>query len=299
MDYTDEHFYMLALSLLKGLTPYQKIKLLEEKGSAEAIFLEPQSYLPPLRGIEGVSFNTCLDRGGLQNAIKNADIECELMAKNNIYSTFAIENEFPFRLRHCPDYPLVLFHRGKLDANRRFAISIVGSRKADKLAERRVCELLEKLSPYKKDFIIVAGIAPGVDGMVLNHAQKLGFYTVCVLPHGFAHRYDFNVEKRINMASCVVTENPFKFGYGDRIYEQRNRIIVGMSDAVVVAQAKNGNGAGLYIGKAIDYNRDTFAFVYPGESPLNEKCNLFVEEDQAIALDSADDFLEMMVWPWG
>lgn len=289
MDYTDEHFYMLALSLLEGLTQYQKIKLLEEKGSAEAIFLDSEKTVEHSRVLSQK----------LQIAIKNADIECELMAKNNIDTTFANKIEFPFRLRHCPDYPLVLFHRGKLDANRRFAVSIVGTRKADKLAERRVRELLENLSPYKKDFIIVAGIAPGVDGMVLNLAQKFGFYTVCVLPHGFGHRYDFNVEKRINMASCVVTENPFKFGYGDRIYEQRNRIIVGMSDAVVVAQAKNGNGAGLYIGKAIDYNRDTFAFVYPNETPLNEKCNLFVEEDQAIALDSADDFLDKMVWPWG
>lgn len=294
MDYTDEHFYMLALSLLEGLTPYHKIKLLEEKGSAEAIFQSPSIHLK-----EGKYCISYLDKRSLQNAIKNADIECESMAKNDINSVFANENEFPFRLRYCPDYPLALFHRGELDANRRFAVSIVGTRKADILAERRVVELLESLSQYKKDFIIVAGIAPGVDGMVLNHAQKLGFYTACVLPHGFAHRYDFNVEKRINMASCVVTENPFKSGYGDRIYEQRNRIIVGMSDAVVVTQAKNGNGAGLYIGKAIDYNRDTFAFVYPGESPLNEKCNLFVEEAQAIALNSADDFLEKMIWPWG
>lgn len=289
MDYTDEEFYMLALSILDGLTPYQKLKILEEKGSAEAFFLDlgKTEFYPHHR------------RQQIQNVIKKADMECELMAKNNIYTTFAKNIEFPFRLRNCPDYPLVLFHKGNFDANHRYAISIVGSRKADKIGERHVQEMLEDLAPYKENLVIIAGIAPGIDAMVFNHAQSLGFYTICVIPHGFGHRYDCNVEKRINSASCVVSENRFHFGYGDRIYEQRNRIIVGMSDAVIVAQAKNGNGAGLYVGKALDYNRDCFAFVYPNENSQNEKCNLFVEQDQAIPLYSSEEFLDKMIWPWG
>ena len=289
MDYTDEEFYMLALSILEGLTPYQKLKILEEKGSAEAFFhdLGKTELYPYLR------------RQQLQYVIKLADKECELMAKNNIYITFAKNNEFPFRLRNCPDYPLVLFHKGNFDANRRYALSIVGSRKADKKGERHVQELLENLAPYKENLVIVAGIAPGIDAMVLKHAHSLGFYTICVLPHGFGHKYESTVEKRIFSASCAISENRFHFGYGNRIYEQRNRIIVGMSDAVIVAQAKNGNGAGLYIGKALDYNRDSFAFVYPNENSQNEKCNLFVADDQAVGLNSAEDFFEKMIWPWG
>lgn len=289
MDYTDEEFYMLALSILDGLTPYQKLKILEEKGSAEAVFLDlgKTEFYPHHR------------RQQIQNVIKLADIECELIAKNNIDATFAKNIEFPFRLRNCPDYPLVLFHKGKLDANRRYALSIVGSRKADKIGERHVQEMIENLAPYKENLVIVAGMASGIDAMVLKQAQKIGLYTICVIPHGFGHRYDCNVEKRINSASCVVSENRFHFGYGDRIYEQRNRIIVGLSDAVVVAQAKNGNGAGLYVGKALDYNRDCFAFVYPNENSQNEKCNLFVEQDQAIPLYSSKEFLDKMIWPWG
>ncbi len=288
MDYTDEEFYMLALSVLDGLTPYQKLKILEEKGSAEAFFHDPDKteLYPYFR------------RHQIQNVIKLADKECELMAKNNIYITFAKNNEFPFRLRNCPDYPLVLFHKGNFDANRRYALSIVGSRKADKMGERHVQELLEDLAPYKENLVIVAGIAPGIDTMVLKHAQTLGIYTICILPHGFGHKYESTVEKRIYSASCAISENRFHFGYGNRIYEQRNRIIVGMSDAVIVAQAKNGNGAGLYIGKALDYNRDSFAFVYPNENSQNEKCNLFVADDQAVGLNSADEFLDKMIWPW-
>lgn len=288
MDYTDEEFYMLALSILEGLTPYQKLKILEEKGSAEAFFHDSgkTEFYPHTR------------RQQIQNVIKLADIECELIAKNNIDATFAQNNEFPFRLLNCPDYPLVVFHKGNLDANRRYAVSIVGSRKADKIGERHVQEMLENLDPYKENLVIVSGIAPGIDAMVLKHAQKLGFYTICVLPHGFGHKYENTVEKRIYSASCVISENRFKFGYGNRIYEQRNRIIVGMSDAVIVAQAKDGNGAGLYIGKAFDYNRDSFAFVYPNEKSQNEKCNLFVADDQAIGLNSAEDFFEKMIWPY-
>lgn len=288
MDYTDEEFYMLALSFMDEFTAYQKVKMLEEKGSAEAVFLDlgKTEFYPHHR------------RQQLQNVIKLADSECELMVKNNIDAIFAKNNRFPFRLRNCPDYPLVLFHKGNLDANRRFAVSIVGSRKADKIGERHVHELLDNLAPHKENLVILTGVASGIDEMVLKYAQKLGLYTICVLPHGFGHRYDCNVEKRINSASCVVSENRFKFGYGDRIYEQRNRLIVGMSDAVIVAQAKNGNGSGLYIGKAIDYNRDSFAFVYPNENSENEKCNLFVEQDQAIPLISSEEFFEKMIWPW-
>lgn len=288
MDYTDEEFYMLALSFMDEFTAYQKLKILEEKGSAEAFFHDSgkTEFYPHTR------------RQQIQNVIKKADMECELMAKNNIHATFAKNIEFPFRLRNCPDYPLVLFHKGKLDANRRYALSIVGSRKADKRGERRVCEMLDYLTPYKDNMVIVAGVASGIDAMVLNHAQSLGFYTICVIPHGFGHRYESTVEKRIFSASCTISENRFHFGYGNRIYEQRNRIIVGLSDAVIVAQAKNGNGAGLYVGKALDYNRDCFAFVYPNENSENEKCNLFVEQDQAIPLYSSEEFLNKMIWPW-
>ena len=288
MDYTDEEFYMLALSFMDEVTAYQKVKMLEEKGSAEAVFLD----------LEKTELYPHLRRQHLQNVIKLADIECELIAKNNIDATFAQNNEFPFRLRNCPDYPLVVFHKGNLDANRRYAVSIVGSRKADKIGERHVQEMLDNLAPYKENLVIVAGIAPGIDAMVLKYAQKLGFYTICVLPHGFGHKYENTVEKQIFSASCVISENRFKFGYGNRIYEQRNRIIVGMSDAMIVAQAKDGNGAGLYIGKAFDYNRDSFAFVYPNEKSENEKCNLFVEQDQAIPLYSSEEFLDKMIWPW-
>lgn len=288
MDYTDEEFYMLALSFMDEVTAYQKVKMLEEKGSAEAVFLD-------LGKTELYSQHR---RQHLKNVIKLADTECELIVKNNIDAAFAQNSEFPFRLRNCPDYPLVVFHKGNLDANRRYAVSIVGSRKADKIGERHVQEMLDNLAPYKENLVIVAGIAPGIDAMVLKYAQKLGFYTICVLPHGFGHKYENTVEKQIFSASCVISENRFKFGYGNRIYEQRNRIIVGMSDAVIVAQAKDGNGAGLYIGKAFDYNRDSFAFVYPNEKSENEKCNLFVEQDQAIPLYSSEEFLDKMIWPW-
>ena len=138
MDYTDEEFYMLALSFMDEFTAYQKVKMLEEKGSAEAVFLD----------LGKTELYTHHRRQHLQNVIKNADIECELMAMNNIHAIFAKNIEFPFRLRNCPDYPLVLFHKGKLDANRRYALSIVGSRKADKKGERRVCEMLDYLTPY-------------------------------------------------------------------------------------------------------------------------------------------------------
>lgn len=288
MEYTDENFYMLVLSFLEGLTAYQKLKILEEKGSAEAVFMESVKPKPLMN----------ISHQQLQNVIKLADKECELMAKNNIRTIFAGNKEFSFRLRNCPDYPLVLFYKGKTDVNRRYALSIVGSRKADKRGEKHVCELLDYLAPYKNDLVLITGIATGIDATVLSYARRLGFYTVSILPKGFGHLHDRDVEKRISSASCVFTENRFDFGYTDRIYEQRNRIIVGMSDAVVVAQAKSGKGSGLYVEKALDYNRDCFAYLYPEETIMTEKCNLFVERDLAIPLNSTEDFFEKMIWPW-
>ena len=102
MDYTDEEFYMLALSLMDEFTAYQKVKMLEEKGSAEAVFLD----------LGKTELYTHHRRQQIQNVIKHADMECELMAKNNLHAIFAKNIEFPFRLRNCPDYPLVLFHNG-------------------------------------------------------------------------------------------------------------------------------------------------------------------------------------------
>lgn len=289
MDYSDEDFYMLALSFVEGLTQYQKNSLLEKKGSAEAVFLD--SY-----GETGTVSD--IIRRQKEDCFKMAYAECELLVSKNIDISFVYDRLFPFRLRNCADSPLVLYHKGTLDANRKYALTVVGSRKSDEVGERYVRELLEYLSPYKNDLVLTCGFATGIDAAVLRYARQFDLYTVCLIPHGFGHCYETEIEKRICSASCVMTENHFKFGYGGRIYEQRNRIIVGMSDALVVAQAKDGNGAGLYVGKALDYNRETFAYCYPEESPEMEKCNRFIADDLAIPLYRTEDFFEKMVWPW-
>src|SRR5690606_33469989 len=116
-----------------------------------------------------------------------AEQELRFIEENNISLSFFKDEDYPENLKHCIDGPVLFFHRGNINFNRKRIISIVGTRKITTYG-RAFCEkLIEDLAPL--DAVIVSGFAYGVDITAHKAAVKNKLQTIACLAHGLNQIY--------------------------------------------------------------------------------------------------------------
>ena len=121
-----ENIYRIALGMIPGVGNIGAKRVLSHAGSAEKVFRLNRNELTGINGIGSFMAGRILDR----SVFNRAREELDYMAKNNIQCLFIDdESGYPELLKFCPDSPVVLYVRGKLDVNGRKTLSIVGTRR--------------------------------------------------------------------------------------------------------------------------------------------------------------------------
>ena len=173
-------------------------------------------------------------------------------------------SHFTPRLRQIPDAPSRIFVRGDIFTNDEPAVAIVGTRKATAQGLRTAGEIAVKLS--NKGIIIVSGLAMGIDTAAHEGALSAGGKTVAVLGNGLDKIYpaqNQNLAKEIlSKGGAIVSEYEAGTPSFKQNFIQRNRIISGLSLAVVVVEAPERSGALATAGFAARQGREVF--VIPG-----------------------------------
>ena len=219
---------------------------------------------------------------------------------NNVDIRPICDAEYPERLRHCNDAPMVLFTRGKADLNAPHIISIVGTRKCTTYGQDAIAAIVKDLTALCPDVVIISGLAYGIDIAAHRAALDNGLPTVGVVAHGQDTLYPALHRKEANRMCIgnggVVTE----FFHGTRslapYFLQRNRIIAGMSDATIVVESAS-HGGGLSTARmAQDYNREVFAVPGPINAEYSKGCNNLIRDNKAALITSAEDIINMMQW---
>ncbi len=265
-------------------------------GGVEDVFKEKEKNLAKIPGIGP----------GLAAAIKNADVldraeeEIEFIQKHNILHLFFTDEKYPRRLSQCDDSPLMLFMKGNAGFDLRPVLSVVGTRRATDTG-RMICEkFIKELSERYPDVLIVSGLAYGIDICAHRSALKNGLDTVSVLAHGLDRIYPYvhrNVAKdMIGKGGAVVTE--FLSGtIPDRYnFVQRNRIVAGMADAVVVVESGIKGGALITARIASSYNRDVLAFPGRPVDELSRGCNYLIKKNIAALIENVEDLEYALGW---
>lgn len=198
--------------------------------------------------------------------MRNTDIDTtysvlELCAKNGIDVITPDNSIYPKNLLHIRNYPLVLYAEGDLSClGCCVPISIVGTRKAEPQSSAAVGELSKQLA--KLGFVVVSGGALGIDSAAHTGALLAGGKTVAVLGCGIGYRYLMENEplrRVIASKGALISEYP-PFSQPFRgTFPMRNRIISGISEGVIVAQAGLKSGSLLTAKHAYSQNRDVFA----------------------------------------
>lgn len=169
------------------------------------------------------------------------------------------DEKYPPLLREIPDFPLSLYYLGDLEnINYNNMLSIVGSRKATNIAKGALSSIVSGLNGL--DITIVSGLAYGIDAAAHQAALDNNLKTIAVIGTGLDIQYPVQNKKLYEdiILSGGIIFSEYHLGVEAQAYNfpQRNRIVVGMSEGTLVAEAQIKSGAMISANLTLDYNRE-------------------------------------------
>ena len=154
---------------------------------------------------------------------------------------------------------------------------------------------MHELHDRLESVTIVSGGAYGIDIAAHRAAIKEGIPTIIVPAHGLDRIYPYNHRPEA-VASLehggLLTEFPSGTEPMPAYFVQRNRIVAGLADAVVVVESRERGGSLITAQMAADYSRDLFAFPGRPSDPSSLGCNQLINRHKAQLIDGADDLIE-------
>lgn len=206
-------------------------------------------------------------------------------------------SEFPKRLTEIPDPPEMLYARGSLPPEDATYICIVGSRKMTPYGGEACRKLIEGLRGH--NVVIVSGLALGTDGFAHKVTLEVGLPALAVPGSGLDDsvlypRTNFPLAQEIlARGGTLLSEFPPEHRARPENFPQRNRIMAGLSDAVLVIEAEIRSGTLITTRLATEYNRDVCAV--PGSifSPLSQGPHMLIRLG-ATPITSQEDLLDAL-----
>jgi len=292
---TDQLKFRIAVTLINGVGNSLARNLIAYLGSEEAVFSERKHTLMKIPGI-GETIATGITNE--KEALQRADEEINFILRNNIQVHYFTDDSYPQRLRECQDAPLLLFSRSVADFNSRHVLALVGTRNATDYSKKVCQNLIAGLSTIPS-LLIVSGLAYGVDICAHKASLDNGLATVGVVAHGLDRIYPGHHRStaiRMIEQGGIVTEYLSQTNPDRQNFIQRNRIIAGMADAVIVVESGVKGGALITAGLGNDYNRDVFAVPGKVGDEWSKGCNQLIKSNKAGMIENAEDLMLLMGW---
>lgn len=292
---TEELKYTLALVSIKGIGSMKARHLIEALGSAEAVMTCDSKTLLHVGSIGEMVIN-----GRNLGALNKADQELQFITNHNIKVLKYGEEGYPKRLLECPDAPTLLFYLGNADLDSKHIVSIIGTRSCTQYGRDNVDRFVYDLQRALPNTIIVSGLAIGIDIAGHRAAMQHGLKTIGVVAHGLDRIYPTTHRSEARMmveqGGGILTEYLSGTEPIAGNFLARNRIIAGLSDAILVAESREKGGSLVTANIGFDYNRDIFAF--PGRigDDRSKGCNNLIRRNKASLITCAQDLIELMDW---
>lgn len=270
----------IALSFLYRTKLRRSLSLLEHYGSAEEAWRH-------------------LDEPDMQAAWARAEREAEWIEAHGIRVWTLADADYPYRLRQCPDRPLVLYSKGNVRPSDGHIVSIVGTRRPTERGRELTDKLVRELQERLEQVTVVSGGAYGIDIAAHRAAIKAGIPTLIIPAHGLDRIYPYQHRKEAVESLThggLLTEFPSETEPFAANFIQRNRIVAGLADAVVVVESRDKGGSLITARMAMDYDRELFAFPGRPSDESSKGCNDLIGSDKAHLISCADDLIAVMNW---
>ncbi len=203
--------------------------------------------------------------------------------------------DYPEKLREIADFPFALFVKGRLPDRVSRKAAVVGARRCTPYGEKYAVESAEKLASCGVE--IISGLARGIDGMGQRGALMGGGRTFAVLGSGVDVCYPrehiglyVDIQEQ---GGGILSEYPPGTPPVSQNFPPRNRIISGLSDVVLVMEARERSGSLITADLALEQGRDVYALPGPVNSDLSRGCNRLIQQGAGILLSP-----EMLLKEW-
>jgi len=287
---------MMALTQVPAMSLTNLRQLVGELGSATAVYENRKS----LRELLPAASQHTLDAiAAMESHLGRAELELAFCRKSGIRCLCLGDEAYPQRLKDCNDAPVLLYSLGSADLNARHIVSMVGTRQITSYGKDLCRSFVRDLKSLCPDTLVVSGLAYGVDVHCHRAALDEGLDTVGVLAHGLDQiypRHHRETAKQMLVQGGLLTEYMSGTAIDKRNFVQRNRIVAGLADAVVVVESAMKGGSLITADIALSYDRLVWAFPGRIHDQYSTGCNRLISSNCASLLTGAEDFCQAMGW---
>mgnify|MGYP001575377984 FL=1 len=210
--------------------------------------------------------------------------------------------DFPALLKQIPDQPELLYMEGELPPEDAIYLAVVGARRFTTYGKEACEKIIGGLNNKIRQFVIVSGLAIGIDGIAHKAALKSGLKTIAIPGSGLDDKVLHPSSNRklskeiVESGGCLISELDWEMPAGMHTFPSRNRIIAGISHATLVIEAGEKSGTLITADLATQYNRDVFAV--PGSifSQNSIGTNRLIKAGAAL-ITSAEDIFDAFGLP--
>ena len=281
----------LRLALVPGIGDGAQHRLLEAFGSPGAALAASRSQLAPHLSAKQL--------GALQTGPDSAQLEQTLawLGEPGHHLITWLDADYPDPLRETADPPALLYGKGRRELLQQNCLAIVGSRNATAQGEANAEAFAQVLS--EAGITIVSGLALGIDAAAHRGGLRGAGSTIAVVGTGLDRVYparNKTLAHEIAEKGLLLSEFPLGTISAPGHFPRRNRIISGLSHAVLVVEAALGSGSLITARLALEQGREVMAIPGSIHSPLSKGCHALIKQGAKL-VESAQDIAEELAWP--
>ena len=213
---------------------------------------------------------------------------CRLLERK-IKFTCLGHSDYPDRLLQIPDAPYGIYYRGKLPDKNKPTAAIIGARSCSEYGKHMAQRFGREFAMAGMQ--IISGMARGIDGIGQNAALAAGGYSLGVMGCGVDICYPSENKDLYDLLCTqggVCSEYPPGTAPRNSLFPPRNRIISGLSDFVLVIEAKHRSGTLITVDMALEQGREVYALPGRVTDALSEGTNRLLQQGAAVALSPQD-----------
>ncbi|MEA5503743.1 DNA-processing protein DprA [Halotia wernerae UHCC 0503] len=291
----EERAYWLAWSQIYGIGPVLLRRLQQHFGTLATAW---QATKAQLGEVEGFGFQTLEKVVQQRSRLHPEQLLTQHQQENPNFWTPA-DADYPRLLLETPSPAPILYYRGEVDLQENFGqkplVGIVGTRQPSDYGIRWTRQISTALA--KNGFTVVSGMAEGIDTESHFAAIKAGGRTIAVLGTGvdviYPHKNQ-DLYKQILSAGLVLSEYPSKTPPDRTHFPRRNRIIAGLSRAILVMEAPSKSGALITATYANEFGRDVYALPGRIDDRPSQGCLKLLSQGASLILKDLDELLTML-----
>ena len=284
-----EYLYWLCCQSCLGAVSIRK--LYEYFQSFEAIYNIEETALNNAGILTKAQIRALI---GWKSSFADCRREYQSLGKSNIRFVTPLDSDYPRRLLEIYDYPMGIFVKGTLPKEKLPTVAVVGARGCSSYGERLAEEFSRVLSEQQVQ--VISGLAVGIDGAAHRGSLRAGRATFGVMGCGVDICYpasNYSLYEAMERTGGILSEFPLRSRPKPRHFPMRNRIISGLSDAVLVVEARERSGSLITAELGLEQGRDIFAVPGRITDRLSMGCNQLIQQGAYMAI-SPNDILEYL-----